>query len=348
MIGDVVRQQVARGRPRVSTSFRDAVLDRWREARVRGVPTLNKQRDIWKEFWLYASDTKNWCPRLCALRAFHDAQRDELDAETLWSFEQGNAYHRLFQEHLFASLGSDFLGAWERMVPVFGNMQDVLRRLRSGYPDDLYDLKYRGYSDERDSERRHIVRAWGPPPVGYGWRYVESKVRMLDQRIVVKFDGILRLCGVLEVEEVKTARDHQRDRLDPMLGGGPVQAHVEQLMLAMWATGIRKGRLIYLFKGAQSFSTALLEHELVYDADMVERLKEVAVKCVDAVKLCDKKKEDGSFDSDEKKTEWIDENFPRYDECPMKSKGRARTCPGRDLCFQKRKMSKDGEGKRGN
>lgn len=340
MIGSIVRQQVTPDKPRVSTKFRDAVFEKWKETRTGYVPTLVEQEETWQEFWLYASNTKNWCPRMCALQAILGSpSEEEFKAETLWNFEQGHAYHDLFQRHLFRSFGDDFMGAWERFAPVFNNAgPDILRRIRSGYPDDLYDLEYRGYTDTKDKERRHIVRGWGPPPVGEGWRYVESKVRMLDHRVVVKFDGILRIDGVLEVEELKTEKDHQRDNLDPMLGGAPRVPHVEQVNLAMWATGVRKARIIYLFKGAQSLSTATLEHEIAYDEEMVERLKGVAIKCVDAVKLCDEIKADNPnndplFADEAEIIKWFWERFPRLKECPMKSKGRAKNCSAKNLCF---------------
>lgn len=344
MLGDIVRQQKTPDKPKITTKLRDAILENWKEVREGNVPSLKRRDETWREFWLYASGTKSWCPRLCAFQAFEDVVVEEHKAETLWNFDQGHAYHGLFQQEILPSLGAQFLGAWERNVPCLG--KNAFRIDRSKCSTDIGDLRSVGFAcEEKDDEKRDIVRGWGPKPGGYGWRYQESKIRMPEYRIVVKFDGILRWKdGVLEIFELKSEKDQQRDYLDPMLGGSARFQHIEQVNLAMWAASIRMARIGYLFKGANSLSTAMLEHEISYDVELVEKLKGIAKQCVDAVNVCDEQKDlmkkTGAEWKDGALFEWVDERFSRLEDCPMKSKGKARYCTMRDQCFPKGYLKK--------
>jgi len=336
MLGKVVRQQKSPEKPKVSTKLRDALLESWTEQRDAFVPTLmgeDNPADAWKEFWLYASGTKKWCPRMTALLALSNEVKGEpFDAETLWNFGQGNAMHSLFQDDAMQSLGAQFLGSWERVID--SGVQRVtgqtLVRQSTDFKNDIPD-------------GHELVRGWGPKPLNDNlgdWQYREAKVRMPGIRVVVKFDGVVDWGGDfgLEIQEFKTEKSDARDQLDPMVGGKARVQHVEQVMLAMEATGIHRARITYIFKGAVSLRSSLLEHEIVYDPDMVNRLKIVAKECVQAVKLVDNMKADNPngiqlFTDDSEKALWMDEHFPRLPECPMKSKGNARYCGARDACF---------------
>jgi hypothetical protein len=345
MLGDVVRQQRTPDKPKISTKLKDAILRNWKGLRVGNIPTLKKQDETWKEFWLYASNTKSWCPRMYAFQALSDEPaNEEHSAETLWNFDQGNIYHDLFQKKILPSFGCEFLGSWERLSLCLSN--NIFRLDKSKYSLDIDELQMMGFaSKEMDDEKRDIVRGWGPVPDGSGWRYVEAKVRIPEYRIVVKFDGIL--CwkdGKLEIFELKTEKEGQRDYLDPMLGGSARSQHIEQVNLAMLAASIPFARIGYLFKGANSLSTSILEHEISYDAQLVDKLKNIAKKCVEAVRICDEHKDwmnkNGVEWKDGALFEWVDERFERREDCPMKSKGQARYCTMRDQCFPKGYRSK--------
>lgn len=330
MLADVVKQQRSQlGSGRPSILLMDEVRKLWREERRFFPPTLVKQRETWKEFWLYASDTKNWCPRACALNAILPIVPKELTVEDLWNFGQGHAYHKLFQGEILQALGDRLLGGWERFV-----RQDDPGLYVKSKPNTWVEPKF------GDDENRQVVNPWVERPFGDGWRYVEPKVRMLDYRIVVKLDGIIRLSDYsdFEVFELKTARQQMRDHYDPMMGGSPRPEHIEQVNIGMWATGLKRARIVYLFKGDFSFIGSMVEHEIEYDESIMNRLKGLARQCVDAVRLCDEIKTDNSkgesfFTDGKDAAEWWNDNFPRLSECPMKSKGKAKDCPCRDACF---------------
>lgn len=329
MIGNVVRQQVAQSRPVVSTRLRDAILESWTEQRDGQIPTLIEQDNIWQEFWLYASGTKGWCPRLCAIQALSPALTGErFNAETMWNFDQGHAYHDLFQQKILPSLGNRFLGSWERVCHSDSD------------PDTMvYESAYKGDRGGMEITDNHLVEwGMGPKPDGHGWKYKETKIRIVEERIVVKLDGILHWGDDVEVFELKTEKSGARDSLDPMMGGKPRDQHVDQVMIAMYATGIRKARIVYMFKGESSFQSSLLEHEIVYDEKRTFDLLRVAKRCVDAVRLVDDMNSDNPngdplFADDTEKAAWMDSNFQRLPGCPMKSKGNARYCSARDECF---------------
>jgi len=333
MLGDVVCR-VPEFKSKVSTKLLDHVFENWTETPDVNVATLVEQDETWKEFWLYASGTKYWCPRLCAIKAMYPVLAKKIKADDKWNFGQGHAYHDLFRRRIMPSLGGQFLGSWERYVDVPDRDCGVM----------AYEVSP-SVVPEFDSSM-DIVRGWGPKPKGKGWVYNESKVRVNDHRIVVKLDGIVSWNdGLLEVQEIKSEKSTARDDLDPMMGGAPRSHHVDQCMIGMAATGIKDCRLTYVFKGEPYLRTAWMEHEIEYDQSRVDRLFSVADSCVSAVRLCDEKKasvedDEELFSSPEDSFAWLNEHFDRRDGCPMKSKGDARYCLGRDFCFQKFKKAK--------
>lgn len=329
MIGDVVRKTETSEKPKISTRLRDFVLDSWTEERQVIAPTLVKQDETWKEFWLYASGTKQWCPRMCAIRALFPVVGEKIKAEALWNMGQGKAYHRLFQDDIWRSLGGKFLGCWGRYM----KCEDMHLYRRNSVTWDEPDFG--------DDEYRSVENIWVEEPRVDGdsfknrWEYIEPKIRMYDYRVVAKLDGIISWDDGLEIQELKSEKSIARDDLDPMIGGAARKDHVEQVQLGMWASGIHRSRITYMFKGEPLLRNSLMEHEIPYDEEIVSRLKGVAKQCVEAVDACDKVKTEGVFEESEDAFAWVEEKFERLPECPMKSKGKARYCSARDFCFPK-------------
>lgn len=317
MLGNVVSRQQDIDKPRASTALIDHVIKNWqKDLSNEKAPTLLKQDEIWEEFWLYASNTKMWCPRLCAIRAMNPRINEIVKAEIAWSLEYGKAVHCVFQNSVLRTLGPDFLGGWEA---------------------DGESLITENVVD--DGEHRSIERGWRPQPEEGEWKYIEPKIRMPEYRIVTKLDGIIRVEKDLEVFELKTEKEQARDGLNPVFGGEARSYHVEQVQLNMWASGLRTSRLVYMFKDNPFFRNSFIEHIIPYDEIIVQRLKYKAARCVEAVEMCDRfKNEIGVhlypyFKSQDEFDEWIDEQIPRHSDCKLKSKGKAANCPGRHVCF---------------
>jgi hypothetical protein len=332
MLGKIARQQPAKP-VEVSTTLRDALLEHWTEQRDAIRPTLKSQEEEWREFWLHASNAHNWCPRMYALAcAFtQDGPGELIKPNTKWLFEQGHAYHDLMQQDALASLPPEvLLGSWSRLVP------DEEASKRAGH----LVLHREVAEGPQPFGNNDVVRGWQPRPEGDGWKYVEPKVRLHDIRVVVKVDGMLQWPGEpLEVLEIKTEDMVAMDSLNPRLGGVPRPKHVLQCQIGMEGTGAKRARLLYIFKGVKYPKDAMIEHIIERDEGMIRGFRKLASECVAAVESVESAMDAGELD-DEGMYNEIDIAYPRLDACPMKSKGRAKYCDCRDLCFPKKKKKK--------
>lgn len=298
----------------VSTKISDIIKEHWNETRESSEITLEKKDPIWKEWWIGASSISKACPKMFALMCANGVSSEVLNSETLWNFGQGTMYHKLFQQNILLSFPDGMLhGRWKR-------------RRRNG------TLDWTMFKNEVP-EGVLLERGWGPKPIGDGWEYDEPKLRIPDNRVVVKIDAILADDDGLEVQEIKTEKSYARDILNPMLGGRPRESHIEQVHVGMWATGIGRARIIYVFKGERTFSSSILEHVVHRDERIIDDLKTRTRKCVDAVK-----KIESICGSDERIV--AAKEMERLPECKLKSKGKPKYCDARDLCFGVRKKKK--------
>jgi len=348
-----------------STRVAEALKKYWVEERTGFDVTLDKKDPIWSEWWVGASAIHKACPRMFALAASQQGlagdAKELLQAETLWLFDQGHAYHDLMQQKALASFPPGILlGRWKRqkrnpLAP--SEIVEEYTRFENEVPDGVI-----------------LERGWGPRPGpneeigddGNGWKYDEPKLRIPRYRMVVKIDAIFDWSSEgadfgLEVVEIKTEKPEAKDDLNPMLGGRPRPYHVEQAHMGMWATGLLRARIIYIFKGEKSLATSMIEHIVERDESIIEEIKIRMEGCIDAVKRIDRVRDNqtelvckGEPDDNAEVVPFADlppekentvrammkaaaEEVPRLPECQMKSKGRPKWCDGRDLCFGVRK-----------
>jgi len=330
MLGDIAHQSMGVVERRsVSKKFKEALLQGWVEPRAVSVPTLVRQKEAWRELWLYASGTNTWCPRKYALMAVHGVKTATVKPETQYLFDTGTAYHTMFQGGMLQGLKSArLLGSWQR------TMWGAEERAGWGVHGGVRDVV-------GDEEPISVLKGVVPCPEGTGWKYVEPKFRTLDTRIVVKLDGILEWDDDedLEIVEIKTEKMAAREILDPFYGGWARSKHIEQVMIGMYATGIRRARIIYVFKDAPSLSSSILEVVIHYDEEIVNDLLTKAKRCVSAIRMIDKMKVTDDFDPEDgcipNIDVWFDNTLPRPTECALKSKGPALYCDAREPCFPK-------------
>lgn len=326
MLGQIARQAPLH-QVEISNTLTEALMEHWTERGEVIVPTMKPQADEWREFWLYASSAHKWCPRKFALMVLYGKHLTgaETDADTKWLFEQGHAYHNMLQQDALMSLPRDvFLGSWKRLV------MDADATKRHGHAVFHREVA-EGPQPFSDGD---VIRGWLPRPEGEGWEYVESKVRIHDLRIVVKMDGVLAWPGKpVEVLEIKTEDMSAADSLNPMLGGVARPAHVLQTRIAMMATGLQRGRILYVLKGARKPKDAFIEHIVERDDMTIAEVKSLAAKCVGAVEfaetLLDKETPESDFQAHISAVE-------RLRDCTMKSKGQAKYCELREFCFPKK------------
>lgn len=346
-----------------STMVTEAIREHWKEERSATDVTLDKKDPIWKEWWIGASAIHKVCPRMFALmaaRGVDGIEKEVLRSELLWLFDQGHAYHDLFQQKILSSFPTGMLlGRWKR------------QKKNSLAPSEIVE-EYTRFENEVP-EGVSLERGWGPKPGpnaekeddGKGWKYDEPKLRIPGHRIVVKIDAILDFGekGIF-VGEIKTEKSEAKDDLNPKLGGRPRPQHIEQAHVAMWATGLQRALIIYVFKGEKSLSTSIIEHIVERDEKLIDEIKARTKVCVDAVARMDRLR-DSEAESIGRWEEGMDkearvfadlepskqkevrvkmkaaaEEMPRLPECQMKSKGKPKYCAGRDLCFGVRKRKK--------
>lgn len=367
MLGDFTRDQSEQEcQYESSTMVASAIKEYWKgDGWVQNV-TLDPQEEIWKEWWIGASGLHNVCPRMyalmCACGYAGELKAEKIDAGSLWNFEQGHLYHELFQYRILPSFPkSMLLGQWGRIVPGKVVKDANVVKDVSGVSTVSQEMTKEVTRFENDVPPGVVLdRGWGPKPDGKGWKYEESKLRIPEYRVVVKIDGIVDWGdGELEVQEIKTEKQSANDDLNPMLGGRPRQKHIEQVQLALLATGLKKGRIIYVFKGADYLNGAMIEYIIPRDDMLIERIKARLKESVDTVRQMhderdgivlakhgDKLIGEGCLFErldDEKKKEIgclmkpIAQKVEKLPECKLKSKGRPKYCPGRDLCFGVRK-----------
>jgi|GEM_PF-4368353 len=352
MLGQHMRQQ--RELPPISiasTKVVEALKEHWIEERGAANVTLDKNDPIWKEWWIGASGVHKVCPRMFALMASQqekaDAPKVMFRSETLWNFDQGHAYHDLMQQKALASFPDGvMLGRWKRWVQIDEDDTSKFKREVVGFENKVPD----GVS---------LERGWGPRPAGDGWEYDEPKLRIPGYRAVVKIDAIFDWPDEgLEVVEIKTEKLDAKDDLNPKFGGRPRSQHIEQAHIGMWATGIQKARIIYIFKGDRSLASGMIEHLVNRDESIIEEIQDRFRSCILAVAAIDRIRDDQTaLVCDENTVAFKDleseamesvrlvmraaaEEMPRLTECQMKSKGKPKFCDGRDLCFGVRKRKK--------
>lgn len=343
MLGKVVRQLKQPKVSEITSKLRDAILENWREDNEGVEVTLAPKENTYDELWFYASSIHMLCPRMFALMCAKKKRfyGESFDAETLWRFGEGKAAHDLFQQDILTTLPREiFLGGWEYYDPYIDENKK---------PTDSFCL-HRQW-DRIVEKDRIIERSWGPQPDDDDdWKYRESKVRIPDYRIVVKLDGILAWPDdEAEVFELKTEHLRAMDLLNPKLGGKPRPKHVLQTQVAMWATGLEKARIVYSFKGTNSFKTSLIEHIVRRDEKIIDSIKETATECIEALEkteetlkeassiLVDEKDEEQRKKYDEIINSVIPEKLP---ECTKRTAERAKYCQGLDLCIPSKRKKK--------
>ncbi len=345
MLGQFARVSAGEAIKPVSTRLVDEITATDKEGYVKPCVSLKEGVTRYDEWWMGASSTAHDCPRLYALQAATLAPpKDVIKAELSWIFAIGHAYHDAVQRETLQGLKNcKILGMWTRFV------EEKDGRFVKETTGDLSTTEAPLGSD--------VERGWTGKPEGDGWVFNESKVRIPEIRTVVKLDGILYWGeGDLEVLEVKTEDQSARDLLNPFLGGAPRGKHVEQVHVGMMATGIHKARIVYIFKGVRGIKTSITEHVVEFDQamadDLMSRRKAIVEKVGEVDAVFENRRKIHLPVEGSSQEEWAEhinkvkshlkefaEETDKMPECVMKSKGRPKTCPGRDLCFGVRKKA---------
>lgn len=291
MIGNVMQAAVQPSFGEVSTRMADALVEKLRR------PPRAFVEGAQDDFWFRASDLHNLCPRMCALmRRDHLVFEEEYDAETLYDFAVGTAYHRAFQDELLHALGDVFQGAWE---PSDGQ-----------WPTDSLVVATR--------PTEWVERGWyARPATGGPYLFREPKGRIPEVRLVGKWDGVLAWPDAPhEVLELKTIREDLFGRVSAVGGGQPLAKHLLQVQAYMWMSGLSMARIVYVCKGGKSLRMSIAEHVVPRDEAMIATLRQDLQESLAQV------------------VGTVGGPLPlKILGCRIKSDTRARRCPARDACF---------------
>lgn len=364
MIGDVVRRPQIVDGTKISTKFRDYILENWTEKRS-GVPVSTANCESrYDEYWFNASSLHKLCPRMCAIACATKVSLAEVfRPEALWLFGIGRAYHQMFQREIMTTWDNDvFQGSWERYV------REDSKNLLGEH------IWRRDFITGEQVRAKNIERGWCPRPKTKGWRiepnwkYIEPKARDYEYRLVCKADGILVWPdSPAEVWELKTEKVDALETLDPFLGGKPRPTHVVQVQAMMWQFNLTLARIFYVGKGAKSFGSGTIEHVVERDEDVIGGIKATLKECLGSISAVEEAErevvnlvegghiaaQDGEIsvqgndgveltEDQQKASDAIVERIipGRLAECTKRTDPMAKNCVCKDACMPKRAKAK--------
>ena len=320
MLAKILKQQSKPQIIRTSTRLETALVENWRLDDLSVPPG--------PDITFRASEAHKLCPRLLSL-----AQRDEIrmgnvfNSASLFNFALGRGMHREFQRDAFVKglPPGVFQGWW---AP-YGVASNDIDHMYTGEP----------FADDHPC---FAPRAWIPKPEGEDVppvRYIEVSFEIPGFRMSGHVDGILVWPdGVIEVVELKKIAPDRFYLVDSREGGKPFADNVAQVQTYLWGLGLERARIVYVNIGAKRVEGALAEHVIPRDNRVIDDIKTGIKDSIAALESGAKVREKiASLEAEGKDIpDGLEDSavvMKRLDECPMKSKGRARYCPMRDLCF---------------
>jgi hypothetical protein len=293
MLGNIAKKQMAPQKSVVTTRLADCLIEGLGKSDREAVPPHSGM-------WFRSSGIPYLCPRLYAL-----ALRDEFlvneppDADLMWTFGVGTAFHTQFQEDYLQRLGDVFQGWWR---------------------DRDKGTVHKGTTiHDHDETLSHL---WIPKPTeewqGTNHEYVELEFRNEEYRITGHCDGVLVWPDSdPEILEIKTINTRGFDFVDPIMGGKPKVEHVAQAQAYMWLSGLTKARILYIKKDLSVGPRKVMcEHLIERDESIIDGIKSMLKECASVV-------DNG-----------VDDLPARLPECRTKTSGKARWCAGKGPCFR--------------
>ena len=213
-----------------------------------------EEKELGPDMWLGPSRL----PELC-VRAYAIAWRlglpmiRETDAQSRWNMDTGTAFHTMFQDQWLGPMG--FLkGGWEcpKCLHTVGLEEDNTVSVPSAvhYPEACANCDH--------------VPEWRS-----GFRYIEPTCADSILRVRGFADGILDLpAQPEELFDLKSTGDLKWVREQPR------KNDVIQLNWYLDMSGMTRGRLVYVCRGAKKFEDAIVEHVVYLDAGLMKQEKE--------------------------------------------------------------------------
>lgn len=334
MLGDIVEKKVAE--PKVvewDDRFLNLVLEKYKR------PLSEEDKaPITPESWLRSSNVSNMCPRAYALSMIFDIPLNkEEDANTLWIYNVGTAYHWMIQNLILPNLGGVFQGWWKSYKSIGdGEVSfDLNNRIGVVHTHPAIMRFARGFKQKKG----YIEYGCVQKPPGDDWVYCEMEGKIPELRLKGHWDGNLVWPDYEEVLELKSIIDFGFKNVDPNVGGVPIKEHVIQVHNYMMMAGVDRARIVYIGKGKQWLKTAFAEHVVYRDDDIVDGIKKLMknmIKTIDIVYLYNKmfRKESGE-NAINLARNLVSKIPDRLQECTKKSQKRAKNCLVKNKCFER-------------
>lgn len=255
--------------------------------------------------WLRGSSIGKLCPRQEVLCARTGAVReDNISGDLGMVFEIGHAIHWVMQNRVLS--GHGLVGRWRCTWcgESYGSFKEGLVRR----PESCIRCGAIAGDEPRiDGRPDKTVRA-------NAFFYVEQWVGDKQHRVGGHPDGFLVGKGI----EVFTMKDlilleFKSASSRTMVGfkKAPDFMHVIQCQIYMWLTGCRRAKVVYIDKGTFGLA-ALAQHDLDYDTEIVERVKEAIASVWEGI---------------------AGGEIPKREMCAVQSCPRAQGCIVSDACF---------------
>lgn len=232
----------------------------------RALAENRKSGPMLHEDWIRVSSIGSMCPREEVLCSKNNVIRERsFDGDAGLNFGLGNAIHWLFQNRALAPTGR-LIGSWRCTWcgETYGSQATQL------VPRPDRCIRCGAIAGE-------APRSGGRPSVEIhplAFLYVEEFVGNEEYRIGGHPDGFMSSSEEPILLEFKSANDRNFFKYKDT----PDFVHVIQSQIYLWLTGLKRAKIIYLNKNG-SKDNFLREHDLLYDAEVVERVQ-AAVRSV--------------------------------------------------------------------
>jgi len=244
--------------------------DLWLQPRIMEAIVQTREVHVDADMWLSPSILAGWCPRAWVI-----AQRvgvpllDEIGPDNRWWMDGGTAHHTLFQE-MWMGPARIIKGGWE--CPSCLHVE--------GYdPDDKTEILSHGESyTDKVTPRSSVLCPKVCPACGHkptwrsAFRYIEPLVYDLELKVAGLSDGVIDwgpYGGELWDLKTKSSTDGMG-----WIKEAPDEGNVKQLNWYLGLAGMKYGRLVYVDRTSKHLADAFVEHQIVFDPEMMLKEKE--------------------------------------------------------------------------
>jgi len=216
-----------------------------------------------KEVPFKSSMLSKFCSRKMVLSNLTGVSLSPKMSENLgWIFGIGTAYHSHFQEAIMQKFGDVFQGWWRCKGCGKIHKGDALLCIA---------LSHKWIPMPKSCECGIKLKDAHETEKSFKFEYMELSFHDKTTGTKGHCDGIL-VWSEEEVEVLELKSTGSMSNVDPAMGGEPYQDHKIQVHDYMRMAGLKKARIVYLNKFADSFKSAIVEHVVTAKPKVMENI----------------------------------------------------------------------------